>query len=72
MKVLYNIRSELEKIPDRATTFENCVRARLSNSVAQHTHHIDKICKYLSVRDSLKVLRQVKEYNRKKIKEGAK
>lgn len=65
-KELYNIRCELEKIPDRATTFENCVRKALSESVAQHSHYIDRICDYLKVRDSMKVLRQVKIHNTRK------
>ena len=65
---LYNIQVELNKIPARDVTLEMCVKKRLERSIDVHSQHVKRICDYLKVRDSLKVLRQVKEFNKKKAK----
>lgn len=63
---LYNIRSELESIPSREITFENCVKEKLSKSIDIHSQYIKRICDYLKVRDSMKVLKYTKEFNKKR------
>lgn len=65
---LYNIQCELDKIPSRSSTFETCVKKRLSRSVDIHSQYVKRICGYLNSRNSIKVLRQVKEFNKKKSK----
>jgi len=65
---LYNIESELKNIPSREITFESCIKTRLSQSIDVHSQHVKRICDYLKYRDSVKVLRTIKEYNKKKSK----
>ena len=67
-KMLYNIRSELNDIQSRNVTFEKCIKARLSNSIAQHKKDVNRICKYLKMRNSLKVLTQINKFNKKKMR----
>lgn len=64
--ILYNIRSELKKIPSRKETLERCVKERLDSSVLQHQYSVKRVCDYINSRDSIKVLRQVKVHEKKK------
>ena len=68
---LYNIKSELSNIQPRETTFVSCVKTRLSQSIDIHSQHVKRICDYLKYRDSVKVLRTIKEYNKKKSKRSS-
>ena len=70
-KVLYNIRSELDRLETRDVTLERCVQKRLSKSVLVHALELDKICKYLNYRDPVKVLKQIDKFNKKKSKKEA-
>lgn len=63
---LYNIKSELENIPSREKTFESCIRNRLSRAVDAHSHYVKRICDYLSVRSSIKVLKYANKMSKKK------
>ena len=68
---LYNIKEELENIPTRSKTFEKCIRKRLESSIDAHSQYMKRICDYLRVRDSAKVLRTIKEFNKKKGKKAS-
>ena len=68
---LYNIQVELNKIPARNVTLEKCIQRRLERSVDAHSQYVVRICEYLKIRDSAKVLRQIKEFNKKKAKRSS-
>lgn len=68
---LYNIKEELENIPSRSKTFEMCVKKRLESSIDAHSQYMKRICEYLKIRDSAKVLRTIKEFNKKKGKRAS-